>query len=189
MRRWMISLLALALLVLAVGVAGAPRTLGWVPVVRGSGLIAAAFLGLSLGASPVGRIFGASVSRWRRAFGLIAATLALLHGIGALLTPLVPRLVLLWYEPLLRAGAVTLLVLLVLSLTSFPRRWSPRHWKALHRLVWVAALSLVGHVALSPHASSVELGIIVGALVILLAARAWPRGWSWRPSSGQGSSP
>lgn len=188
MRRWMISLLMLALLVLVVWIGSAERTLGWVPAVRGSGLVAAAFLGLSLACTPFGRIFGAGVSRWRRSFGLIAAALALLHGIGVTLTPLVPQLVLLWYEPLLRAGVLTLVVLLMMSLSSFPRRWSPRHWKTLHHLVWIAVLSLLGHVALSPHANSAELGMMAVLLVVLMLARGWPRSWAWRRTPDQGSS-
>lgn len=189
MRRWMISLLMFVLLILTVWICGAQRTLGWVPAVRGSGLAAAVFLGLSLACTPVGRVLGASVSKWRRTFGLIAAALALLHGIGATLTPLVPQLALLWYEPLLRAGAFSLVILLAMSFSSFPRRWSPRHWKALHHLVWIAALSLLGHVALSPHAHSAELGMMAALLVVLGLARGWPRSWAWRQAPDQGSSP
>ncbi|MBK6688264.1 MAG: ferric reductase-like transmembrane domain-containing protein [Deltaproteobacteria bacterium] len=188
MRRWMISLLALALLILGVWIGRAEPTLGWVPAVRGSGILAAVFLGLSLACTPVGRVLGRSVSAWRRSFGLIAAGLALLHGVGAAATPLVPQLRLLWYEPLLRAGAITLGLLLALGLSSFPRRWSPRHWKALHQLVWAAVLALLGHVALSPHASSVELGLMAAVVVVLLLARAWPGlGRCHRPQD-QGSS-
>lgn len=145
-----------------------------------SGLLATALLGLSLLGTPLGRWFPVWVrgSTWRRSFGLAAAVAALLHAVTVSLTAMVPSWWLWLYEPQLRAGAVALLVLLAMAATSFPRRWSPRGWRWLHRLVWAAAGSILLHVVLSSRATSTEVGVIALGIagLGLLRLAAWAQG-------------
>jgi DMSO/TMAO reductase YedYZ heme-binding membrane subunit len=130
---------------------------------RASGWIAAVFLILAV--APLGR--------WKRRFGLASFAAAALHlGIG-FATPLIPSMELLWYEPHLRSGATALLVLSFLAATSFSsvvRTLGLRHWKVLHRAVYLALLLVLHHALLSPHLPRAG-AIALGFAVLLAIAR------------------
>ena len=119
----------------------------------------------------------ASVTAIRRAFGIVSAWLAAVHGTWAFLIYLDASWQAVAYWPYLRAGAVALAILLALLLTSFPR-WVRalriRLWKSLHRLVYVAAILVFQHLLLAPFASKRIVFALFAALVAVEALRFLP---------------
>ena len=153
---------------------------------RGTGWCALGALMLALSATPAGRIarglrappvFTRRVAAMRRAFGITAAGLALLHA-GIALGGYLDgswQAVISW--PYLRAGLSALLILVPLLLTSFPalvRRLRVRLWKPLHRLAYVAALLALEHVLLSPFAPRALTLTLFAALLVLTLGRFVP---------------
>jgi sulfoxide reductase heme-binding subunit YedZ len=113
----------------------------------------------------------------RRALGIAAGALSLLHACVTFPGVLHGSVRLLWAWPQVRAGACALLILLALTLTSFPflvRALRLRLWKELHRLAYAAAAFTALHVALSAFAPAVRSGAWLSMLVVLLALRLWP---------------
>jgi sulfoxide reductase heme-binding subunit YedZ len=141
-------------------------------VVRGSGLLALTLLVASL-------LIGPMAPKLRRAFGLASAVVAIAHFTISINTAFVAEWALLFYEPLLRAGASTLLILIALAITSFPARFQVARWKALHRLVYVAALLAYHHLWLSPHASRILIIGVPIAYVVAIALRLRRRAQSY----------
>lgn len=133
-------------------------------LVRATGWLAAVLLLLAL--APLGRL--------KRTFGLWSLATASIHFGAGVATGLVPYPVLLIYEPHLRAGTAALLVLLFLGATSFPRLVRSlriRHWKPLHRAVYLAALLVLLHALTSPRAPRwVVLGL-ASSLALLASIR------------------
>lgn len=133
-------------------------------VARGSGLLGLTFLLLALCITPSLRWFSeprrAALAPYlvaqRRALGMTAAWVSLVHALVSYTGSLRMDLSLLATSPQLQAGALALLILLMLLVTSFPRLVTHlrlRMWKQLHRLVYVAALLVLVHVLLSPFSS------------------------------------
>jgi sulfoxide reductase heme-binding subunit YedZ len=131
-----------------------------------TGLLAIALLALSLLAG----LHPKTISK-RRTLGLLAFAAALAHAAYTIASPLVEDLSHLFYEPHLRAGATVLLVLAILAITSFPARLRVREWKALHRLVYVAALLALHHLWLSSHATRLALWLPTLAIAFALLFR------------------
>lgn len=148
-----------------------------------SGWLAGSLLTLALCVTPVQRILartGRSRPVWlaplRRSLGIAAASCGLAHAVYALFVlPGIAGLVV--SVPWLRAGLLTLCILLALLLTSFDgvlRRLRLQHWKELHRLVYPAALLLALHVLLGPYGSvAIEVSFF-SALACLLMLRFLP---------------
>lgn len=154
---------------------------------RASGWSALGALLLSLSMTPLGRL-AAGIGRltidraiWpalRRNLGIAAATLGLLHAAinvlgyldfawGAIVT-----------LPYLRAGLVTLAILVPLLVTSFPRvtrGLRVRLWKPLHRLAYVAALFAFQHVFLAPFAPRRLTLFLFGLVAVLGFVRLLPK--------------
>lgn len=145
-----------------------------------TGWLAGSLLMLALCVTPLQRVLarvGRSRPVWltslRRSFGIAAASCGLAHAAYALLSlPGIAGLV--FAVPWLRAGLLTLCILLALLLTSFDgvlRRLRLQHWKELHRLVYPAAVVLALHVLLGPYGSpAIEL-IFFSAVACLLMLR------------------
>lgn len=139
-----------------------------------SGYAAISSLGLSLLASPVMR-----VARWlnvrvstlhliafRRSLGLLAFWLASVHLAVVVTQYLRGEWVSLLYNNFLNTGALTFMLLLVLTVSSFPslcRRLGIRLWNELHMLVYAIAVMAGFHVALSAFAPT-----WVGITVLIL---------------------
>ena len=123
------------------------------------GWVAAAALVGTLGASLVKR-----ARPWRRALGITTACLASAHVVAAFVGPLARAWSVAWTWPRYRAGVVAFAILIALLATSFPNRLRVREWKALHRLVYVAAAMVVLHVS---KLSSVLLAAGLTLLVVL----------------------
>ena len=131
------------------------------------GWIAAACLLATLGASLVKKM-----RPWRRALGITSACLALAHVVASFLGPLDRAWIAAWTWPRYRAGLGALLILAVLFATSFPKRFRAPEWKALHRLVYPAALLVVLHVA---KLASAWLAVAIAILVCVFLIARGPR--------------
>lgn len=173
--------LAIALGGVCVGVACSflwARGRGWEParalaLCRATGWVGAVSLLLTLLASPLARV-APGVRQWRRPLGLATAFAATLHAFASLFGPLEDAWRAAWSWPSFRSGLVAWIVLLVLALTSWSRVIRVlhlRHWKELHRLVYVVAL-LVGLHVLGSSDAPVWAGV---ALVALLAGSLFAR--------------
>ena len=127
------------------------------------GWVACAWLLATLTASLVKKL-----RRWRRAMGIGTACLALAHVVAAFVGPLSRAWSVAWTWPRYRAGALAFAILLVLLATSFPKRLRVREWKALHRLVYGAALLVAVHVA-KLSTAMLAAGVTALVLVLLLA--------------------
>lgn len=169
-------------IVLAYALADAYAPVRTLRLVSASGWLAATCLVLALCVSPIQLVLtrrGRSRPSWlpatRRSLGIAAASIGLIHASYALLTVSgIPAL--LFSLPWLRAGLLTLCILLVLFATSYDvvlRRLRLQHWKELHRLVYAAAIVLPMHVILGPYGSpAIELSFFIGTLALLLL-RVW----------------
>ena len=159
---------------LGIGVGWAPeRELLWA---RGTGWAAVTALLLALSATPaaalVRRLLGTRlpVAPFRRAAGITAAALGSVHASVALSTYLQGAWAHLLDIAWIRAGVLALAVLLALLVTSFPRVTRAlriSHWKALHRLAYVAGALAFQHAVLAPFAPRRwVLGVFAGALAV-----------------------
>ena len=115
--------------------------------------------------------------RARRGLGLASFAAALVHALASLahlhatsFTSVWNRLLALGY---VRHGALALLVLLALTLTSFPKlnaRLGLRTWAALHRLAYVAltlgALHVLSGPSLDPTLGLAALGCALGIVLV-----------------------
>lgn len=158
--------LAVAILGRAVALPYALERALW--LTRASGYIALGALFLSLSMTPMQRLCsrlasgGPSTALWlalRRSWGITAAIWALVHAAWTLATYLEESWIAVLRWPYLRAGLVTLAILLALLATSFPQlvaRLRLRLWKPLHRLAYIAALFLFQHLILSPFAPRLQ---------------------------------
>jgi sulfoxide reductase heme-binding subunit YedZ len=161
--------------------------------VSASGWLAGSLLALALCVSPLQhalRRMGRSRPGWlpalRRSLGIAAASCGLFHGTYALLAlPGIPGLSLsvAW----LRAGLLTLGILLTLFATSFAfviRSLRLQHWKELHRLVYAAAVALTMHLILGPFGSPRLEVSFLSLILVLLLLRVWLATVATERSSG-----
>lgn len=150
------------------------RELSWA---RETGWVAFCTLLLSLSVTPLARIArrvrGAAppgAAQLRRALGMTAAWLGLLHALFSLSGTLAGNYAAVWSWPHLRAGLTALVVLLLLLLTSFApviALLRVRFFRELHRLAYVAPLLVLQHVLLAPFAPrSLALGLVLCTCVL-----------------------
>ena len=171
-RRRVAACVVLALLVAALGIVGLlvwSRGGTWSPtralwLARGTGWTAVGALMISLSATPTGRLLGRLrprsriwpwVATFRRAFGISAAGLALLHSVTVLCGYLQWDWAAVLSFSYMRVGLVALVILCMMLASSFSpvvRRLRVRVWKPLHRLGYLVALLVFDHLLLSPFA-------------------------------------
>jgi len=156
----------------------------WLLAATGYSALGALFLAMSV--SPFIRVVQfaalpwprpAALAAFRRAFGITAASFALLHASLALSTYLWDAWAVVVSRPFYRSGAIALLLLTALLLTSFPRVVSILrigHWKALHRLAYAAVLLVLHHLLLSPFAPRMPILIAFGLLFATAGLRLLP---------------
>lgn len=137
----------------------------------------------SLAVTPLLRIAGISLMRFRRALGLLCFTYAGLH----VLAWMVMDMALMWAamgrdvvkRPYLIFGMTGFLMLLALAVTSNNaaiRRMGAGAWRRLHRLVYVAAPLVALHWIWALKTFPLEPGLWLAAILLLLALRvAVPR--------------
>lgn len=182
---WPVPTLALAW---AVGlfVAGGAGMLGPDPVdaITGqTGTLALAFLVLGLWLSPLRRLTGLPLQRWRRAFGLSAFAFVAAHALTWALLDLglSPERLLaeILRAPFLSLGMGALLLLVPLAATSWDgamRRMGPVRWRALHRLTYLAVALACIHFAMGSKVWEGDHALWIGLAAAALAERAW-RWW------------
>lgn len=109
--------------------------------------------------------------RHRRTLGLASFVTGAAHATFTIASPLVEDAAHLIYEPHLRAGATTLLVLAILAATSFPKYLKIPEWQALHRAIYAASALAIHHLALSSHATRLSLVLPAAAISLALVLR------------------
>ena len=167
------------------------NSLGFNPVegvLRWTGRTAVAFLLLSLACTPLHRIFSLpAVFRLRKPLGLYAALYAGVHFAAFALWDYGLDFRLIWLEiqnkPFIILGLIGLIILLVLTATSFRglrRKWG-KAWVWLHRLVYPAGILIMLHYLLAVKGDLFSLQgaytiplIATGVLILLLVLRLPP---------------
>ena len=144
------------------------------------------FLVASLCVTPLKRLTGISLLKFRRALGLLAFFYVVLH----LATWLVLDIQLRWGDiwadivkrPYITVGMVGFVALVPLAVTSntyMMRRMGPVGWRRLHQLAYLAALAGAVHFLMLVKAWPIEPIAYVAGVVVLLAARVWWQRGRW----------
>jgi sulfoxide reductase heme-binding subunit YedZ len=125
------------------------------------GLWALRFLVIGLAVSPLRRLGGPSLLRYRRAFGLLAFFYAALHLSVYIVLDQSLDLLAVWNDilkrPYITVGMIAFTILIPLAVTSnnaMIRRLGAEGWRRLHRWVYAAAA--------------------LGAIHFLLVVKSWP---------------
>lgn len=148
------------------------------PLEHGLGLHAVQFLLASLTVTPLLRMSGVNLMRFRRALGLMSFFYATLHIAVWILLDIQLR----WAEiakdltsrPYIIVGFVALIFLLPLAWTSRDaalRRLGPRRWRRLHLLAFPAAILAGLHFTLVQKTWQVEPVIYLSIALLLALAR------------------
>lgn len=152
---------------------------------RDLGLLALQFLVAALAVTPLRRLTGVSLLRFRRALGVLAFVHAALHFTVWLSLDLAFR----WGEigadivkrPYVTLGFAAFLMLVPLAATSNDlsvRRMGAAAWRRLHLLTYPAAVLAAIHFLWLVKAGFAEPALYLGAVALLLALR-------WRPAGGR----
>jgi sulfoxide reductase heme-binding subunit YedZ len=145
---------------------------------RTLGLWALRFLLATLAITPLRRLGGPSLVRYRRAIGLLAFYYACLHLGVYLVLDKGLDLATIWADivkrPYITVGMLAFAILLPLAVTSngaMIRRLGARAWQRLHRLVYVAAAAGAIHFLMLVKVISPEPLIYAGLIAALLLLR------------------
>ncbi len=148
---------------------------------RTLGLWALRFLIAALAITPLRRLGGPSLIRYRRAIGLMGFYYAVLHltvytvldrglDLAAIWADIVKR-------PYITVGMLAFTILVPLAVTSntpMIRRLGARAWQRLHRLVYVATAAAALHfVMLVKSWWTVDPALYAGLVTVLLSMRLW----------------
>lgn len=147
---------------------------------RELGLIALQFLIASLCVTPLLRLTGLNLIRYRRALGVLGFGYALLH----LLVWVVLDKQFWWAEmgrdivkrPFITIGMLAFALLVPLAVTSTDgaiRRMGAAAWRRLHRLAWPATILGALHYLLVVKSWPIEPILYLGVAVALVAIRLW----------------
>jgi sulfoxide reductase heme-binding subunit YedZ len=142
------------------------------------GLWALRFLIVSLAITPLRRLGGPNLVRYRRALGLLAFYYACLHLSVYVLLDQALDLAAIWRDivkrPYITVGMLALLILIPLAATSnapMIKRLGAAAWQRLHRLVYVAAAAAAIHFIMLVKAWPPEPLIYAGLVAVLLLFR------------------
>ena len=144
------------------------------------GLWALRFLILSLAITPLRRLGGPNLIRYRRAVGLLAFTYASLHLTVYMVLDQGLDFAAIWADivkrPYITVGMFAFIILVPLAVTSnnaMIRRLGGGAWQRLHRLVYVAAAAAAIHFVMVVKAWPPEPLIYAGIVAALLLFRLW----------------
>jgi sulfoxide reductase heme-binding subunit YedZ len=144
------------------------------------GLWALRFLILSLAITPLRRLGGPNLIRYRRAVGLLAFSYAVLHLTVYVLLDKGLDLAAIWADivrrPYITVGMLAFAILVPLAVTSnnaMIRQLGAAAWQRLHRLVYVAAAAGAVHFIMLVKAWPPEPLIYAAIVAILLLFRLW----------------
>ena len=152
-------------------------------LIRSTGDWALRFVCITLAVTPLRVMAGwSAVARWRRMLGLFAFFYASVHLLsyalfdmgldaGEIVQDIIKR-------PFILVGTLTFFLLLPLAATSLNRavRWlGARRWQRLHRLVYLAALTMLLHFFWMRAGKSdfAEVAAYAAVVAFLLGWRAW----------------
>ena len=152
-------------------------------LIRSTGDWALRFVCITLAVTPLRVMAGwSAVARWRRMLGLFAFFYASVHLLsyavfdmgldaGEIVQDIIKR-------PFILVGTLTFFLLLPLAATSLNRavRWlGARRWQRLHRLVYLAALTMLLHFFWMRAGKSdfAEVAVYAAVVAFLLGWRAW----------------
>lgn len=149
------------------------------------------FIIITLLVTPIRRLTGVSLLKFRRALGVIAFVYILAH----MLTWLILDRQLVWAEvwadivkrPYILFGTVGFLAMVPLAATSnnlSVRRLGAKLWNRIHKLAYLAAAAGVLHYVLLVKGWPPEPLVYALIVAILLMARAW---WAARKGSSRGA--
>jgi methionine sulfoxide reductase heme-binding subunit len=145
---------------------------------RDLGLWALKFLVLGLAITPLRRLTGVSLLRYRRAIGLLAFVYVCLHLTTYLALDQGLDLAAIWADilkrPYITVGMGAFLVLVPLAITSnnaMVRRLGGPAWQRLHRWVYLAAAAAAVHFVMVVKAWPPEPLVYAGIVALLLAYR------------------
>jgi methionine sulfoxide reductase heme-binding subunit len=147
---------------------------------RTLGLWALRFLIAALAITPLRRLGGPSLIRYRRAIGLLGFYYAALHLTVYLVLDQGLDLAAIWADivkrPYITIGMLAFTILVPLAVTSnapMIRRLGASGWQRLHRLVYVATAAAAIHFLLLVKTWPGEPIIYAGLIVALLLVRLW----------------
>jgi methionine sulfoxide reductase heme-binding subunit len=148
---------------------------------RTLGLWALRFLIVALAVTPLRRLGGPSLIRWRRAIGLMGFYYAALHLTVYLVLDQGLDWASIWADilkrPYITVGMLAFTLLVPLAVTSnnaMIRRLGARAWQRLHRLVYVATAAAALHfVMLVKSWWTVEPALYASLVTVLLLMRVW----------------
>jgi len=148
---------------------------------RTLGLWALRFLIVALAITPLRRLGGPSLIRWRRAIGLMGFYYAALHLTVYVVLDQGLDWASIWADivkrPYITVGMLAFTLLLPLAATSsnaMVRRLGARAWQRLHRLAYVATAAAALHfVMLVKSWWTVEPALYAGLVTALLLMRVW----------------
>ena len=145
---------------------------------RDLGLWALKFLVVSLAITPLRRLTGVSLLRYRRAIGLLAFIYAVLHLTVYLVLDQGLDLAAIWGDivkrPFITVGMLAFLVLVPLAVTSnnaMVRRLGGPAWQRLHRWVYLAAAAAAVHFVMVVKAWPSEPLVYAALVATLLGYR------------------
>ena len=141
------------------------------------------FLIVGLCVTPLRRLTGVSLLKYRRAIGLAAFFYVALHLTVWLVLDIQLRWGEIWGDivkrPYITIGMLGFAAMVPLAVTSnnlSVRRLGAAAWTRLHRLTYLAAFAGAAHYLILVKAWPLKPILYFGAVVLLLALRAW---WSW----------
>lgn len=145
-----------------------------------TGRTAIYFLVATLCVTPLLRLGGLNLMRFRRVLGMLTFIYAALH----VLSWAVMDRGLVWnqigaeilHRPFVTIGALSLVILVVLAATASDRaiRWfGSANWQLIHRGIYIAAPLAAWHWLLSEKVPGLKAQLILGVILILLAWRVW----------------
>ena len=145
---------------------------------RDLGLWALKFLVIGLAITPLRRLTGISLLRYRRAVGLLAFIYATLHLTVYVLLDQGLDVAAIWADivkrPFITVGMLAFLVLVPLAITSnnaIVRRLGGPAWQRLHRWIYLAAAAAAVHFVMVVKAWPPEPLVYAGIVALLLAYR------------------
>jgi methionine sulfoxide reductase heme-binding subunit len=164
---------------------------------RTLGLWALRFLILSLAITPLRRLGGPNLVRYRRAIGLLAFTYATLHLTVYMVLDQGLDLAAIWADivkrPYITVGMLAFIILVPLAVTSnapMIRRLGGAAWQRLHRFVYAAAAAAAIHFVMVvkswPAEPLIYAGIVAALLLFRLVVRLQKRA---RPARSRPTEP
>jgi len=147
---------------------------------RALGLVALRFLVIGLAITPLRKLGGPNLVRFRRAIGLVAFFNAVLHVMAYVWFDQDLNLLAIWKDllkrPYITIGMLSFSILIPLAITSntaMIKRLGAGLWQQLHKFVYLAVIAALVHFMLLVKVIPGELLFYMAAAMLLLGFRMW----------------